>query len=298
MDAFYELLDSVEEFLDGLRGDRGASDHTVEAYRGDLLLAIKFFLAKGLTSWDKLTAEMVLDWQTDLIGFSLATRQRRMSSLRTFIKSLKKRGQLKDFMFPDVAPARKPKRIPKALSLETLEKLLAAPDQSTPEGLRDRALFELLFGAGMRISEACSLTFAQWNRDNASVMVIGKRQKTRWVPLPGPTFEIVERYLNEARPSLVKKPTDLIFLSNRGLPLRRTTAYLLLDHYSKLIGEEETINPHALRHSYAVHLIRGGADLRSVQELLGHESIQTTQIYTELDLSDVTKRYQSAHPRR
>lgn len=297
MDPFYVLLDPVEDFLDQLRGDRGASEHTVGAYKSDLLLAIQFLLTKGVKQWAELRPEHVLDWQTHLIGFSISTRQRRLSALRSFTKALKKRGHLQEFVFPDVAPARKPKRLPKALSLEVLESLLAAPDLTTPEGLRDRCLFEILFGGGMRISEAVSLTLAQVNNDTASVMVIGKREKTRWVPLPGQTFEFLERYLRDGRPKLVKKPTDLVLLSNRGLQLRRTTAYLILEHYSKLIGQPETINPHALRHSYAVHLIKGGADLRSVQELLGHESIQTTQIYTELDLADVTDRYKKAHPR-
>ncbi|MCE9558432.1 MAG: tyrosine-type recombinase/integrase [Armatimonadetes bacterium] len=297
-DPYYALKDDIDEFLDGLRSERGASVHTCDAYRRDLKDGLNFFIEQGLSNWDELRAALVLDWQGTMAGLAISSQQRRLSALRSFTKGLKKRGRLTDFSFPEVAPARKPKILPKALSREQLDALLQAPDLATPEGLRDRVLMELIYGAGLRVSEAVELRIAQINFENLALNVTGKRNKTRWVPLPGQTVEWMERYLHEARQKLERKPSELFLLSNKGLPLRRTTAYLYLEKYSRLAGLEKTVNPHALRHTYAVHLLKGGADLRAVQELLGHESIQTTQIYTHLDMDEVAGRYTKAHPRK
>lgn len=199
---------------------------------------------------------------------------------------------------PTTTTARRQRLLPKSLPFERLEALLNAPDLCQPGGLRDRCLMELLYGAGLRISEAVTLTVARLSLDTASITVIGKRDKTRWIPLPAQTIQWIERYLQDARPKLVKGSSQLILLSDRGKPLARQTAYTRLQRYARQCGIAEHIGPHVLRHTYAVHLLKGGADLRSVQELLGHESIATTQIYTQLDLEQVRKAYEKAHPRR
>jgi integrase/recombinase XerD len=176
--------------------------------------------------------------------------------------------------------------------------LLLAADPVTAEGLRDRALFELVYGAGLRISEAVGLRVERLTLDQAALVVDGKRGKQRVVPLPAETIEWLERYMEVGRPKLVRRPSPWVFVGNRGLPLSRQSAYQRLRRLAVLAGVPGPIGPHVLRHTYAVDLLKGGADLRAVQELLGHESIATTQIYTELDLSEVARRYRAAHPRR
>lgn len=278
---------------------RGASAHTIAAYRRDLAQAAGFFAGTGLTQWNELDSA-----QTDAYGSTLgppmapSTAQRRLSALRSLLKFLKKRGGGPKGELPSTGGFKKRKAIPKALPLATLEALLAAPDVATPLGLRDRALLEVIYGAGLRISEAVELRLSQYDRENSALRITGKREKVRWAPLPGQTRAWLDRYLESARGALVKSPTDRVFVSARGLALRRTTVGLKLAEYARLAGIHESISPHTLRHTYAVHLLRGGADLRAVQELLGHESVATTQVYTQLDNEEIRSRYGAAHPRK
>lgn len=156
---------------------------------------------------------------------------------------------------------------------------------------------ELIYGGGLRISEAVALTRADLDLDLATVRVLGKRGKVRVVPLPQATVGWLERYLREARPALTKAPSPLVLLSDTGKPLARQRAYTVLSRYAEGAGIVTSVGPHTLRHTYAVHLVQGGADLRAVQELLGHASISTTQVYTALDMEEVRQRYDQAHPR-
>jgi integrase/recombinase XerD len=192
---------------------------------------------------------------------------------------------------------RKAKTLPKALTYVQLEAVLNAADLSTPKGVRDRVVMELIYGAGLRVSEAVSVEREAVDLNGAAIRVTGKRGKTRWVPLPSLTVHWLRLYLQDARPKLATKPSSMLIVSDRGKPLRREQVYVRLERLAKLAGLEQKIGPHTLRHTYAVHLLKGGADLRAVQELLGHESIATTQVYTQLDLEEVRKRYRAAHPR-
>ncbi len=292
------LNEAVEWFLDSLRSNRGASEHTVEAYRRDLFALAEYLSKVGIDDWQKLDPPTVQRYQSTL-GPPLAptTAQRRMSSMRSFLKFLKKQGFGPPMDLPSTGGFKKPKALPKALPFEQIEALLNAPDVSSPEGLRDRAILELIYGAGLRITEAVDLTIAQADFDTGLLRITGKRGKTRLVPLPGDTLHWLKRYLSEARSQLVKKPMAEVFVSNRGLKLRRTTIALKLLQYCRVAGISEKVSPHTLRHSYAVHLLKGGADLRAVQELLGHESIATTQVYTHLDMDEVRRKFSKAHPR-
>lgn len=298
-----EEVEALEEpvawFLDHLRMEKGASAHTILAYENDLKGAMRFFAANGLEAWSGLTPELVARYQAALgPPLAVTTAQRRMSSLRSFLKFLKVNRAGYEGDLPSTGGYRKPKRLPKALSLDVLERLLAVPDLSKPTGLRDRALLELIYGAGLRVSEAVELTMDGYDRENKALRVTGKRGKTRWVPLPKATAEWLDRYLEAARPSLLRKPTALVFLADRGKPLLRQAVYLKLAKFAKQAGLPEPIGPHTLRHTYAVHLLKGGADLRAVQELLGHESIVTTQVYTQLDTEELRRKYRTAHPRK
>jgi integrase/recombinase XerD len=294
-----QMQESVEWFLDHLKVERAASPHTLEAYARDLELVLHFFCARGLREWSKVSNEDLLAFGSSL-GQKIArsTAQRRMSSLRSFLKFLKRNSQGPESDLPDTGGFKKPKALPKALPLDQMSKLLQIPDIEKPEGLRDRALLELIYGAGLRVSEAVELERAALNLEDRSVRVTGKRGKTRVVPLPAQTQRWLELYLRDGRPALAKRPSSRVFLSDTGRNLLRQTAYDRLERYRSLAGLPEGTSPHTLRHTYAVHLLRGGADLRVVQELLGHESIATTQVYTQLDVEEVRQKYLRAHPRQ
>ncbi len=158
-------------------------------------------------------------------------------------------------------------------------------------------MMEVIYGAGLRVSEAVDLRIDQLDLDSAALTVTGKREKTRWLPLPPETIRWIEAYVTHGRPKLARRPIGNLFVSVRGLPFRRETIYKMLQEYALKAGIPTRVGPHVLRHTYAVHLLKGGADLRAVQELLGHESIATTQVYTHLDMDEVSRIYKAAHPR-
>lgn len=260
------------------------------------------FLAQlGLTHWGELDNEQVIRFQSTLVSpTSVATAQRRMSSLRSFLKFLKRNGEGPPGDLPSTGGFKKPKLLPKALTIEQLSRLIEAPDTTKANGLRDRALMEMIYGGGLRVSEAVGLRMEALDLDLMMCRITGKRGKTRLVPLPAGTVSWLRKWLDEGRPLLAPRngatPATVI-LSDRGKVMLRETANDRLEYYSKLAGLPR-VSPHTLRHTYAVHLLKGGADLRSVQELLGHESIATTQVYTGLDMEEVKKKYKAAHPRK
>jgi integrase/recombinase XerD len=293
-----QLAEQIDWFLDHLRVERGASDHTISAYLNDLTQLKDFLRVLQIEDAQLINHEAILRYERTLgPPLSRSTAQRRMSSLRSFLKFLKKRGEGPEGDLPSTGGFRKNKTLPKALTMEQLEGVLAAPKLDSAAGLRDRVLMELIYGAGLRVSEAITLRIAEMDLMEGALRVTGKRGKTRWVPLPTQTSAWVRRYLESARPTLLRRPSDLVILSDRGLPMRRQTVFVRLARFSILAGLPEAVGPHVLRHTYAVHLLKGGADLRTVQELLGHESIATTQVYTQLDLEEVQRRYRAAHPR-
>lgn len=226
-----------------------------------------------------------------------STRLRRLSSLRRLLRLLHREGRLSSLQLPDGSGVRRPKRLPKALSLGEMAAILQAADTSTPLGLRDRALMELIYGAGLRVSEACGLRLDEAILDSACLRVTGKRGKTRIVPLPALTLPWIETWLKEGRPKLAKRPRAEVLLGAKGGELSRKVAYDRLQLMAVKAGVERHTSPHILRHTYAVHLLQGGADLRALQELLGHESIVTTQVYTQLDMEQVRQKFRQAHPR-
>ncbi|MBI3721926.1 MAG: tyrosine-type recombinase/integrase [Fimbriimonas ginsengisoli] len=220
-----------------------------------------------------------------------------MSALRSFLKFLKGHGEGPGGDLPASTGFHRPKTLPKALSRADLEALLGAADVTTPTGLRDRALLELIYGAGLRVSEAIELDRQSLDLEHGMVRVTGKRGKTRMVPLPQGTVDWLARYLESARPLLARRASSRVILGARVAAFSRQSAYAVLARCARRAGLPPGISPHTLRHTYAVHLLKGGADLRAVQELLGHESIATTQIYTHLDLDEVRRKYRKAHPR-
>lgn len=294
----------VEWFLDYLRNERGASAHTVAAYRNDLAQAARYFFAGelGVHSWPELTPLLVSRFASTLgPPLAAATAQRRISALRSLLKFLKKNGEGPAMDLPSTGGFKKPKLLPKALPTANLTALLESVDLGSAEGLRDRALMELIYGAGLRVSEAINLRIGEIDLIESALRVTGKRGKTRWVPLPSQTVAWIRRYLENARPLLAARgrtPSDMLILSDRGRTMARQTVDARIAAYARKAGIDHRVSPHTLRHTYAVDLLQGGADLRAVQELLGHESIATTQVYTHLDLTQVRAAYEKSHPRR
>ncbi len=246
-----------------------------------------------------MTSEDLLKYQATLAPpIAASTMRRRLSALRSLLKFMRKRGKEVKADFGSLESGRLPRRLPKALEYAATDDLLNAPNPDTPQGIRDRALMELIYGAGLRVSEAVTLRMEEIDLDQAAFRITGKRGKTRFVPIPRHTTPWIEKYLELARPQLIKRATAEVFVGDRGAKLTRQSAYAILRRAAAQAGIDKKIGPHTLRHTYAVHLLKGGADLRAVQELLGHASINTTQVYTQLDLAEVTKNYQKAHPRK
>lgn len=286
-------------FLDHLEFERGASRHTLTAYTNDLAVAEGFFVRLGKGSWADLGPDELFRYQASLAPpVAPATARRRVSSLRSLLKWLKREGRGPEGPLPSAAGIRSPKRLPKALSWDDMEKILATAPGDTAVSLRDRAFLELVYGGGLRVSEACGLRVGEVRPEDQAVMVLGKRGKVRWVPLPAETLAWLQRYLAEGRPVLVKKAVSEVFVGPSGRPMTRQSAYHVVRRSLVRSGVEKHASPHTLRHTYAVHLVKGGADLRAVQELLGHASIDTTQVYTQLDTEAVADDYRRSHPRK
>ena len=295
---FARMQEEIDWFLDHLRVEKGASEHTILAYHTDLARALQFFAQQGIRGWQAIEGKHLLSYEATLgPGIARTTAQRRLSGLRSLLKFLKKNGAGPATDLPSTSGFKKPKTLPKALPIDSMERLLLEPNLESPSGLRDRALMELIYGAGLRISEAVELEMSNLELETRSVQVLGKRGKVRRIPLPEETVGWLQRYLQEARPNLAKRASSRVFLSDTGRNLLRQRAYTILDKYASSADLPPGVSPHTLRHSYAVHLLKGGADLRSVQELLGHESIATTQIYIQLDMEEVRSKYKAAHPR-
>lgn len=292
----------LDSFLDYLARERQASPHTVNAYAVDLTQFCEYLRRAERTdphSWDATLWEGFIHYLSRR-GMSEASIARKLSAARAFLKHLYRLGVL-DREPPDMLAAFKVHRdLPTTLTPHEIRLLLLQPPLDTPHGLRDRTMLETMYTTGMRVSELLGLRLAQLNLSEQLVRVEGKRGRERWLPLTDTAVYWLQRYLSEARPKLAnpKRPTDILFLNDRGGALSRVAFWGKLKHYAAQAGIEKPLSPHTLRHSFAVHLLSGGADLRAVQELLGHEDISTTQIYTQVSLDRLKEVYKRSHPRR
>jgi integrase/recombinase XerD len=283
----------LERFLLALAAQR--SPRTVDAYRRDLdTLRCSRDGAPGDASLEELE-RWIATMRAD--GLAPSTIARRVSAARTYFRHPVLIGAREDNPAAAVSLPRRPRKLPRALSTAETERLIDAATGSTPRALRDRALAELLYGAGLRVSEAVGLEKSGVDLDERIVRVLGKGNKERLVPLGRPAAEAVRRYLALGRPHLDRRYRPDLFLNARGGPLTRAGAFLILRRLAEKAGlEPERVHPHLLRHSFATHLLEGGADLRSVQEMLGHADLGTTERYTHV--SDRRRRdvYFQAHP--
>jgi integrase/recombinase XerD len=275
--------------------------NTLAAYSRDLTRYLDYLEEQGRQDLGAVTEEVIrvyLGHLTDT-GLAAASRARALSAIRRFHRYLQSRGASATNPTSDIRGPRLAERLPKLLSLSQVEALLEAPTVETPLGLRDRALLELLYGTGLRVSEVCGLNVEDVDLTAGVLRVVGKGNKERVAPVGEEALLRAERYLASARPDLASplRRERALFISRSGKRLTRNAVTKLLDRYALAAGLGTPISPHMLRHSFATHLLENGADLRSVQALLGHEDIRTTEVYTHLDRQAIQRIYSQSHPR-
>jgi integrase/recombinase XerD len=293
------LRDSIDDFLEHMEVERGLSPNTIAAYRGDLEAYAAFLERLKVLRPDAVTEEHVRRYARGrLDGLAPHSVSRLLSCLRTFHRYLVFAGTTDSDPTARVTGPRAPRRLPDVLSVPDMEAILGAVDASTPLGVRDRALIEVAYGAGLRVSELLSLRFSNLFLDDGYLRCVGKGAKERVVPVGSAAIEWVRRYRRDARPGLSGTgQSDVVFLNARGRPLTRMGFWKILQKHVKAAGIRERVKPHTLRHSFATHLLEGGADLRAVQQMLGHSDISTTQIYTSVDREYLKEIHRSFHPR-
>jgi integrase/recombinase XerD len=300
------VKEDIERFLTYLSVEKGFSDNTLAAYRNDLFQLAAFVeddAAKRHVppSWASFTRQVMLSYQLQLKGrnYATTTLARKIAAAKSFFKFMVSEGRLKENPTENVASPNVGRLLPKPISYAQVVKLLEQPTRlSTPEAKRDEAMLRLLYASGMRVSELISLNVADVDADGDFVRCFGKGHKERIIPIARKASLVVQEYLRDARPKLVRSDAEkALFLNRRGDRLTRQGFWQILKGYAKDAGLGEEITPHTLRHSFATHMLSGGADLRSVQELLGHANISTTQVYTHLTSEHVKRTYEKSHPR-
>lgn len=296
----YDLNQLIDSFLTYLTAVKGLSKNTLESYGRDILKLAVFLEGKNITRIDQVDYKHILDFLTYLKEQGLNTRStsRTLISIRQFFKFLLTEKFIEsDPTFLIRTP--KTKRVlPEALSLEDVEKLLSSPDESSPEGIRDKSMLELLYATGIRVSELVELRLNDVNFELGYIIAYGKGSKQRIVPIGEKAKIKLREYLDTSRPKLLKSRTSPhLFVTRLGRKMTRQGFWKIIKAYSRKSGLTKKISPHTLRHSFATHLLERGADLRAIQVMLGHSDISTTQIYTHVErerLKEVHKKY---HPR-
>lgn len=290
---------AVDTFLDHLRVERNLSPRTVEAYAGDLSRLLVSLRAEGIVRVDDVrTVHLARAFQGLAAGGAAASSQARaMSAVRQLFAYLKRGGRVREDPSTDLRGPRLRRPLPKIVSRAEAERLVEAPDVRTARGQRDRAALELLYGAGLRASELCQLRLDDVHLSLGVVRPRGKGSKERVVPLGRPAIEAIEHYLAEGRRDQLRGASSpFVLIGNRGRPLSRMGLFKIVRRYGLVAGVRRQTSPHVLRHAFATHLLQGGADLRAVQEMLGHADISTTEIYTHVDGDQLRRTVDAAHP--
>ncbi|NLW24288.1 MAG: site-specific tyrosine recombinase XerD [Clostridia bacterium] len=290
----------VKEFLDYLLIERGLADNTIVSYEKDLQNFLQFLNKVSVKDLEKLEKEHILAYLVHLkkMKRAAATIARRTAALKTFFNFLYQEGYIVNNLGENLEGPKKEKKLPDFLSVKEMDKLLAIPQLNTVQGVRDKAMLELLYATGMRVSELINLDLHNLNLEMAYVRCWGKGSKERIIPIGSQAVSSLNTYLQWGRNKLLKNPREqALFLNQHGKRLTRQGFWKILKKYVKLAGIEKKITPHVFRHSFATHLLENGADLRVVQEMLGHADISTTQIYTHLTTKRISQVYNDAHPR-
>ena len=308
------MLAELETFTNYLAVERGLSRHTLAAYRNDLSSLIEFLqgIDQAVSSWSGVTEQNIRAYLSDLDerGYAASTKSRKIASAKSFFKFMKEEQIIDNNPLSDVRQPRAGQSLPKALSIAEVDQLLeASANVNSAEEARDAAMVELMYAAGLRVSELVGLNIRDVNLDAGTVLTIGKGSKQRVIPIYDTAVESIAEYITYSRTehanrgmhaNRAKHPgqsEDALFLNRNGGRISRQAYWLRLNKLAIKAGISSKITPHMLRHSFATHLLHGGASLRHVQELLGHSSIATTQIYTHLTNEHVRAEYAKAHPR-
>ncbi|MDO8568011.1 MAG: tyrosine recombinase XerC [Dehalococcoidales bacterium] len=291
------MQDIFNKYLDYLRAEKNASRYTVRNYEADLRDFFGYVHSQGITSLKEIDKQAIRSYLTSLVERDMAksSMSRKLSAIRSFYRYLRREEIIKESPVENIASPKLDKRLPTFLTGDEAKKLVESPDLSKPEGQRDRALLEMLYASGMRVSELVSLNIEQVNLENREIRVWGKGSKERIVLIGEPAAAALVGYLNSGRPRLLgNKPNTAVFLGRYGGRLPVRTVEKILAKYARSVGKR--VHPHMLRHTFATHMLDGGADLRVVQELLGHATLSSTQVYTHVTKSQARKVYLSAHP--
>ncbi len=290
-----------QDFLYHLQGERQLASNTVASYRNDILRYLYFLEEQHVKKAEAIKEEIIILYLGSLSEIPLAPRSlaRNLSAIRMFHRFMVNEGYCSKDPSENIDTPKLPKRLPQILDIQDIEAILEVIDTESDGGLRDRALLELLYGSGLRISELLELRLPFLMLEEGWVQVIGKGSKERAVPFGEEAQDWLRRYLRHVRPEFARsiQAEDYVFLNRRGAPLSRMGVWKIIQKYAALAEIDKAVSPHIFRHSFATHLLEGGADLRAVQEMLGHSDIATTQIYTHLDRNYLKEVHKTFHPR-
>ncbi len=299
------MKEAIGDFINYLVVEKGYSDNTVAAYQNDLNQLVSFAEAEAakrnsMPSWDGFGRQGMLSYLLWLKekGYVDTTQARKVAAAKSFFEFMVAERNIAGNPTENLASPKVGKSLPKPISISEVHRLLEQPaKQSTPDAKRDKAMLQLLYASGMRVSELVSLNVGDVDTGGGFVRCFGKGHKERMVPIHEQACSAVEEYVKEARPSLTHEDEAALFVNRRGERLTRQGFWQILKGYAKAAELSKDVTPHTLRHSFATHMLSGGADLRSVQELLGHANISTTQVYTHLTSEHVRRTYEKSHPR-
>lgn len=294
------LEPALDLFLAHVRIEKGLAPNSVEAYGRDLRRYLEHLTTLGVASWEAVTRTEIQEHLALLLRLGLSPRSqaRALSAIRSFHALLLSERLATVNAADEIGSPRAGRRLPSLLSREEVERVLSRPDPRSAAGRRDRAMLELLYATGLRVSELVSLELNDLNLETRMLVARGKGSKERIVPIGAPAAEAVRAYLQTARDALLRgRRSKDLFVTFRGRRMTRQGFAKLLGRYARAAGIRRTLSPHALRHSFATHLLEGGADLRAVQAMLGHADVSTTQIYTHVDRTHAKRLHERFHPR-
>ncbi|MFH1349827.1 MAG: site-specific tyrosine recombinase XerD [Pseudomonadota bacterium] len=288
----------IDQFINYIRVERGLAENTIGSYSHDLMRFVHFLEKRELSPFD-VTQDHIIEFMGTLRGgLSARSAARNLSALKMFFRFMVSEGEMETSPARLLSTPKLPKKLPVILTYQEIDRLLSQPDTRNHLGQRDRAMLELLYATGLRVSELVGLKISNINLEAGYVRMVGKGSKERMIPMGGKALVALKEYLSQGRFALMrKKGSSYLFLNLRGNPITRQGFWKIIKGYGIKAGIKKRLTPHKIRHSFASHLLEGGADLRSVQIMLGHEDISTTQIYTHITRERLKKVHEKYHPR-